>query len=296
MIESILDDLPIDRSAKADAWDAFHESQTPEDLQARLDALPLPHATKADLWDMKAKMYDGTPTPAPEPPPVEPEAAPEPPKPNQVQRVSPSTPNPPTAALPTQPEKPATIDIQMQQLGAGQRRVVMFPKGTPPPAQYPNGTAITHDPFGNTYAYRADLIRKSEIRHAATQNRLSELLGAAQGGMGAPDKTALQGKVNAVVARAADGTEAQSTATDDFSMPGAVEAAQKLTPPGGSVTIEQPQNVIHQRIAEAASNGRFKMARQLGRSANVPPNQAIRSGVAAARQANKVQSTQGRIR
>lgn len=187
-------------------------------------------------------------------PPPEPAPAPEPPKPSSVKRVSPATPNPPTAALPTAPESPETIAIQLQQLGThgapvgpDQRKAVMFPKGTPVDYSSLVGLSITHDPYGNTYAYRPDLITDSEIRSAARNNRLPEVLGG-PAGMGAPDKTALQGEPVAVVSMAPDGTEVQTTATDAQSLPQTVTATHAVTPPGGTVHVMPPASVVEERI------------------------------------------------
>ena len=174
----------------------------------------------------------------------------EPAKPNQVQRVSPDTPNPPTAATATTPESPETIAVQVEQLGGGQRRVVMFPKGEGQPSVLPEGTAITHDAFGNTYAYRPDLIKKSEIHAAAKNNTLPELLGGPEG-MGAPDKADLQGEPVTVVARTPEGVEAQSTATDASSLPETLRATQQVTPPGGTVGIEPVGAVVAERAGES---------------------------------------------
>lgn len=52
-IQAILDAVKAPNSVKADAWDAFHASQTPADFKARFDRLPLLAKDKADLWDAK---------------------------------------------------------------------------------------------------------------------------------------------------------------------------------------------------------------------------------------------------
>jgi hypothetical protein len=51
--EQILRSAPVDDNARADAWDAFHQSQSEEDLTGRLQKLNLPQSVKADLWDAK---------------------------------------------------------------------------------------------------------------------------------------------------------------------------------------------------------------------------------------------------
>lgn len=364
--ESILDTLPIDRSAKAAAWDAVQSAKSPDELQSAMDELPLPKRAKAALWDVKSKMWEAqpdmhfsapvadapsmpdAPTPTtlpdaapplppqngqelppappqdaqqapmpddsapsvnqpefikahnawndatnkaaldhmqkfgtthedaksavagtvglepkidnykaplePPPPPEAPPAPPELPKPTHVQSVSAATPNPPTAAMPTQPESPETIAAQVQQLGQfgapvtpSQRKAVMFPGGNGmPPLSTLAGLKITHDHFGNVYAYRPDLLTPGEIHSAAKQNRLTELLGGPIG-MGAPDKSALQGTPVAVVARAPDGTEIQSTATDVVNLPKTHAATAMVTPPGGSLSVEPIPNILAQR-------------------------------------------------
>lgn len=67
--ETILDNLDLPKEIKARAWDAFHASTTPDDLQKHLDALPLPKPAKARLWDakfspLKGATVSGTATPA----------------------------------------------------------------------------------------------------------------------------------------------------------------------------------------------------------------------------------------
>lgn len=176
----------------------------------------------------------------------------EPTPPTPVDRVSADTPNPPTAAIPTQPESPETMALQLQQLGEGARRVVMFPKGEGMPdlETFPANVKLTHDKFGNTYAYRPDLIKGSAIHKAAENNTLTEVLGGPMG-MGAPDKGALGGEPPiTVVGRGPSpdgvtpGVEAQSTVTDAANLPVTHAATQAVTPAGGTVSIEHPADVI----------------------------------------------------
>lgn len=208
-------------------------------------------------WDQAMAVVDGvagpeprihdfkpTPTPPPAPePPAPPPPPPEPVKPTPVQKVGPETPNPPTAALPTEPESPETIALQVSQLTEGTRKVVMFPQGQGQPLSPPPGLALANDGLGNTYLFRPDLISRSAIRTAARNNTLPEILGGPMG-MGAPDKTALQGEPVAVVGHAPDGTEAQTTVTDGANLPQTVSATHAVTPPGGTVTVMPPEQVL----------------------------------------------------
>lgn len=52
-IQSILDPLPVDRSVKADAWDAWHNAKTSQEFQASFDKINIPREAKAALWDAK---------------------------------------------------------------------------------------------------------------------------------------------------------------------------------------------------------------------------------------------------
>lgn len=395
--EAILDQLPIDRSAKAAAWDAVQSAQSPDELRESMDSLPLPKAAKAALWDVKADLWQGrpsahfnsptipdvteeftpseppmspslslempsgqdsaVPSPTPEPEsrpdaqqPAEPKsqpvantsdflkahnvwkkatteaaakfmqeypgtpyeiaeqtisgttgvepkiddfkalpalapsntpAPPEPVKPTKVQKVSAATPTPPTAAIPTAPESPKTIALQLQQLGQfgvplqpNQRKVVMFPQGQGmPPLETLAGLHIARDKFGNIYAYRPDLITRSQITHAANNNKLPEILGGPLG-MGAPDKSVIQAPVFAVTGRAPDGTEAQTTVTDVPSLANTILAAHAATPAGGTLEIKRPQEALTARQASPAQVPVLKgviQPQQVSRSIPVRP-------------------------
>lgn len=64
-LRSILDPLQIPDSLKADAWDAYTQAKTTDELKARLDKLPLANGARADLWDAKhAEMPSGSPASA----------------------------------------------------------------------------------------------------------------------------------------------------------------------------------------------------------------------------------------
>ena len=52
--QAILAPLQIPDSVKADAWDAYHQASSVDDLAARLKKLPLPNSVRGDLWDAKS--------------------------------------------------------------------------------------------------------------------------------------------------------------------------------------------------------------------------------------------------
>lgn len=60
-LAGILARTPIPQSARADAWDAFHDAENEDDLAQRLEKLSLPQRVKADLWDLKSGYDARTP-------------------------------------------------------------------------------------------------------------------------------------------------------------------------------------------------------------------------------------------
>lgn len=153
-----------------------------------------------------------------------------------------------TAAASTVPEKPDAIGEQMNQLSNLKRRVVMIPRGSFPRIA-PEGMVTHADQHGNKFVFNPSLIGIHDIKLAIATNRLPGILGAARGGMGVPDKSALRGKVKNVVAKSKGGLSIQSAASDIPHIKSAVQQAKKITPRGGSVAIESPAKEIRRRIA-----------------------------------------------
>lgn len=53
-LTQLLTTAPIPEPAKAELWDVFQRTRTPDDLATQLQALPVPQELKAQLWDLKA--------------------------------------------------------------------------------------------------------------------------------------------------------------------------------------------------------------------------------------------------
>lgn len=153
---------------------------------------------------------------------------------------------------PTVPESPGTLRIQLDQLAKGLRRAVMFPRGAPL-LKRPKGMKPYQDAEGNTFIYNPKLTSVPEIDRASAEHHLPQLLGATDGGMGAPDKSKL-GAAMAVVARDRGGETTQSTATDRSHAAETVKQTSKLAPAGGSVSVEPPAGELAHRIHEAQGN------------------------------------------
>ena len=192
-----------------------------------------------------------------EAPPIDvnpgPQQAPPPVPPTPTEHVGPRTPVPPTAAQPTTPETPETLDTQLAQMGQGLRKVVMVPKsnldqGYQPAAPLPAGVSLTADAYGNRYYFdKQQGMTAEQVRSAAKNNKLPEILGGPVG-MQAPDKSVIPpGQATVVKATAPNGTEVQSTATVPQMVPETLAATQPLVPPGGRLDVVSPQAAIQDR-------------------------------------------------
>lgn len=151
-----------------------------------------------------------------------------------------------SAEGPTIPELPDTVEAQMKQLEAGKRRVVMIPQGTKMPGGIPKHLHVLRVPRAGNFIFDHKAIAPREIRRAAKFNRLPEILGAADGGMGAPDKTELQSPAVAVVGKDADGIVTQGSLTDATHLPDTISQTSKLA---SDVSVENPEQTISDRNA-----------------------------------------------
>ncbi len=151
-----------------------------------------------------------------------------------------------SAEAPTIPERPETVDAQLKQLENGLRRVVMIPQGTKMPSGIPKQLHVLRVPKAGNFIFDHKAIAPREIRRAAKFNRLPEILGAADGGMGAPDKTELQSPAVAVIGKDQDGIVTQGSLTDKEHLPQTIGQAGKLAK---DVSVEDPKQTIAERNA-----------------------------------------------
>ena len=153
-----------------------------------------------------------------------------------------------SAMLATVPERPETIRAQVEQLSSGLRRVVMLPSGTDYAGAIPQGMRSLDVPNAGRFIYDPEEIAPGEIRSAVRANQLPDILGAKDGGLGAPDKSQLQGPVSVVVAKDANGRAVQATATDGRNLARTLDQARKLAV-NGSVHVTTPEAEIADRLA-----------------------------------------------
>lgn len=148
----------------------------------------------------------------------------------------------------TIPETPRTLQIQMEQLRDGLRRVVFVARGAKAaikPELY--GAKRHRAPSGDFY-FNPKLVKISEIDAAIHNHALNELLGATHAGYGAPPKEKLEGPVSAVVSRTPEGETVQGALSDSKHQAQTIEAAKPITPAGGSITVEHPAKELARRI------------------------------------------------
>ena len=174
---------------------------------------------------------------------------------------------PPTAETPTIPEHEATIAAQLDQLKAGDRRAVMIPIGTFVPKGIARSTSMLYVPKVGRFVFDSKAITPREIKAAIKENRLPDILGATEGGMGVPDKSELQPPVTAVVGKDATGETVQGTIADQASLPQAIAQTAKVTPPGGTLGLRAPEQEIADRLQpqEGVVDGRRVLLQEDGK-------------------------------
>ena len=125
-LKTILDSAPVEQNTKADSWDAFHATQSPEEFTDHFDALPLPQSVKADLFDLKFAPEQVSEEEPPEQPENEEETLPGYPHPMLVPTAT-YRPPPRLAPKPAHPVPGPDYAAMSRQLAAN-------PPGVPRPA------------------------------------------------------------------------------------------------------------------------------------------------------------------
>ena len=153
------------------------------------------------------------------------------------------------AAGQTVPETPATLEAQRQQLIKGERKALMYPKGTPP-GPLPRGMAplVVN---GNTFHYDPQRITEAEIRQAAQAGRENEILGL--GSFSKDDVRAAPGPEMVVAERQPDGTEVRAAAAKPGTAPIQQAAMEQGKTPGNIVAPEPAEQTLAGRVAPPAA-------------------------------------------
>lgn len=228
---------------------------------------PAPRRGSVETVDARgpdaAQMAAMAPDVAPEPVPVS--AAPETVTPQVTKAAEQppvATPNPvpePVAAKlrddagQTVPEAPETLAAQMEQMAAGRRRAVLFPKGGEKPPAVPEGMkrVVTRD---GTFIYDPEQLKPKQIYDASKAGRLNEVLD-----LGEFSKADLVPKLQAgeqplaVTERTPAGVEVKAAAGTESTAPSQLASLEAAKTPGNVIAVEQPAAVIAARERAAAA-------------------------------------------
>ncbi len=148
----------------------------------------------------------------------------------------------------TVPESPATLDAQSQEVQAGKRPVVLYPKGTPVP-DLPEGLKKTVTKEG-VFHYDPTQVKYKEIMAASKAGKLNELLG-----LGPVTKEEAVARTQAgetpvgVTERTPEGIETKAAAGTTETAPEQVASLEAQKQPGNTVQVEAPEQVLAGRLS-----------------------------------------------
>ena len=146
----------------------------------------------------------------------------------------------------TIPEAPHTLAMQLQAFLHGKRKAVLYTHDEP---ELPKGAGRLETAHG-VFHYNPALIDEHAIKSAVAGDRINDVLGYGPYSKKEVLNRVAQGESPlAVVGRDAGGREVLSAAgTDKTAHEQAASIAPQL-PPGGQVHVENPAQVISERIA-----------------------------------------------
>ena len=149
------------------------------------------------------------------------------------------------------PEKPQSIAEQIAQIGTGDRKAVMVPKGTVVPASTLGGRTdlkIMSTPRGR-FIFDPKLVDRSTITKLSAAGRENELLGLGPVSKPAAVADAAAGATPvAVTERTPAGTEVKAAAGTTTTLPEQVASLEAQKTPGNVVAVETPQQVVAERV------------------------------------------------
>jgi hypothetical protein len=186
---------------------------------------------------------------APAPEPVPPQVTAPRPVPPEVQQASQNLDTGQNA-----PEQPAAIAAQQQQVGQGNRKAVMYPKGSPVPAK-PDGLARLNTPRG-VVDFDPKQISAKQVIGAVAQGRENEILGL--GPVSKPEvmqRVAAGEQPVAVTERTPQGLEVKGAVGTEQTAPEQARVLEANKTPGNTVQLENPAQTVAAR-AEAPKKGR----------------------------------------
>ena len=150
----------------------------------------------------------------------------------------------------TIPEAPHTLAMQLQAFLQGKRKAVLYTHDEP---ELPKGAGRLETAHG-VFHYNPALIDEPAIKAAVAGDRINDVLG-----YGPYSKKDVLNRVSAgesplaVVGRDAEGREVVAASGTDKTAHEQAAAIAPQLPPGGQVHVENPAQVISERIAALRS-------------------------------------------
>ncbi len=167
------------------------------------------------------------------------------------------------------PEQPESIAAQTAQIGTGERKAVMLPRGSKDiPKKNPEGFSRVVTDRG-VFFYDKKLTNAAEIRELSKLGRENELLGLGPVSKPAAVADAAAGATPvAITERTPAGTEVKAAAGTTATLPEQVASLEAQKTPGNAVAVEAPEAVVEKRNA---TGGRIL-------ADSKPPSYELRSG------------------
>lgn len=157
-----------------------------------------------------------------------------------------------TSSYRTVPEQPAALAAQLRLVADGRKPALLVPKGTPDTVRE-NALALglrEAVTVAGTFYYNPDQVKRTELRRAALNNTIGEVLG--YGIAAKPDE---RDAIGAVTVRGPDGAEKFSVATDRKNLTKVARAAGRLVDDGDVVDLEPVPAVLARRLAFPSREG-----------------------------------------
>jgi len=148
------------------------------------------------------------------------------------------------------PEQPASLPEQIAQIGTGERKAAMVPKGTVVPAELLAGRKDLrrHRTTRGTFIYDPKLTNPAEIQKLSKAGRENELLGLGPVSKPAAVADAAAGAAPvAVTERTPAGVEVKAAAGTTATLPEQAASLEAQKSPGNVVAVETPEQVLAAR-------------------------------------------------
>lgn len=148
------------------------------------------------------------------------------------------------------PEQPQSIAEQITQIGTGDRKAAMVPKGTVVPADLLGGRKDLrkHRTTRGTFIYDPKLTTPAEIQKLSKAGRENELLGLGPVSKPAAVADAAAGATPvAITERTPTGTEVKAAAGTTATLPEQAASLEAQKTPGNVVAVESPAQVVAAR-------------------------------------------------